>query len=105
MPDPRTATAITHRPAGLPSARPGGSGRMPTIIARSGDLHRAWGALAAVRSGMLRRMLLGGLAAIVLVACDSGGDDSSTPTTIPLFDTTSTSFLPTTPVVGRALSP
>ena len=50
-------------------------------------------------------MLLGALAAIVLVACDSGGDDSSTPTTLPVFDTTSTSFLPTTPVVGRALSP
>ena len=50
-------------------------------------------------------MVIAGLAAVVLAACDSGGDDSSTPTTFAAFDTTSTSFLPTTPVVGRALSP
>ena len=50
-------------------------------------------------------MVIAGLAAIVLAACSSGGDDSSTPTTLPVFDTTSTSFLPTTPVVARALSP
>lgn len=50
-------------------------------------------------------MLMAGLVAILMSACDSGGDDASTTTTFPSFDTTSTSFLPTTPVVGRALSP
>lgn len=60
---------------------------------------------AAVRSGMLRRLVIAGLAATLLAACDSGGDDASTTTTFPVFDTTSTSLLPTTPVVARALSP
>ncbi|HJV08488.1 MAG TPA: hypothetical protein VJ653_02380 [Acidimicrobiales bacterium] len=52
-----------------------------------------------------RRLVLAALAAILLAACDSGGDDASTTTTFPFFDTTSTSALPTTPVVGRVLSP
>jgi hypothetical protein len=50
-------------------------------------------------------MVMTGLLAILMGACSSGGDDASTTTTFPSFDTTSTSFLPTTPVVGRALSP
>lgn len=50
-------------------------------------------------------MVMAGLAAILLGACSSGDDDASTTTTAFVFDTTSTSFLPTTPVVGRALSP
>lgn len=54
---------------------------------------------------MLRRLVTAGLAATLLAACESGNDDSATPTTFPAFDTTSTSLLPTTPVVGRALSP
>jgi hypothetical protein len=50
-------------------------------------------------------MVMAGLVASLLAACSSGGDDASTTTTAFVFDTTSTSLLPTTPVVGRALSP
>jgi len=54
---------------------------------------------------MVRRLFLTGLAAILLVGCSSGKEGSSPASTFPLFDTTSTSVLPSTPVVGRALSP
>ena len=54
---------------------------------------------------MLRRLVFAGLAAILLAACSSDDDGASPATSTPLFDTTSTSFLPTTPVVDRALSP
>ncbi|MDQ4088855.1 MAG: hypothetical protein M3163_00885 [Actinomycetota bacterium] len=54
---------------------------------------------------MLRRLVFAGLAAILLAACSSDDDGASPATSTPLFDTTSTSFLPTTPVVARALSP
>jgi hypothetical protein len=54
---------------------------------------------------MLRRLITAGVAAVLLVGCDSGGDGASTNTTVPLFGTTSTSLFPTTAVVGRAVSP
>lgn len=54
---------------------------------------------------MLRRLVIAGLAAALLVSCSSGKNDSSTPTTFPLYDTTTTSALPTTPVIARILSP
>ena len=40
-----------------------------------------------------------------MTACTSDDEPSSTPTTFAAFDTTTTSALPTTPVIGRALSP
>ena len=54
---------------------------------------------------MLRRLVIAGLAAVLLAACTSDDEPSSTPTTFAGFDTTTTSTLPTTPVIGRALSP
>lgn len=54
---------------------------------------------------MLRRLVIAGLAAVVLTACTSDDEPSSTPTTFSSFDTTTTSALPTTAVIGRALSP
>ena len=54
---------------------------------------------------MLRRLVIAGLAAVVLTACTSNDEPSSTPTTFSSFDTTTTSALPTTAVIGRALSP
>jgi hypothetical protein len=55
---------------------------------------------------MLRRLLIAGLAAVLLAACSGGDDDSSAPTTAPfVFDGTSTTLLPTTPVVAKVLSP
>jgi hypothetical protein len=55
---------------------------------------------------MLRRLLLAGLAAVVLASCSSGGDDGSSSTTTPfIFDGSTTTLVPTTPIVGRVLSP
>ena len=55
---------------------------------------------------MLRRLLLAGLAAVLLASCSGGGDEGSVPTTTPFdFDATSTTLLPTTPVVAKVLSP
>lgn len=54
---------------------------------------------------MLRRVVVIGLAAVVLASCSSGKKGASSTTTFPTFETTSTSALPTTPVVGRLLSP
>lgn len=59
----------------------------------------------AVTSGMLRRLALAGLAALLLASCSSGDDSSSPDPTTPVRDTTTTSALPNTPVVGRILSP
>jgi len=54
---------------------------------------------------MFRR--LGALAAIALVAvsCSDGGDSTVPTTAPPVIETTTTSLLPTTPVVARVLSP
>ena len=55
---------------------------------------------------MLRRLLIAGLAAALLVSCSSGDGEGSSPTTTPFpFDGTTSTLLPTTPVVARALSP
>jgi len=54
---------------------------------------------------MLRRLVLAGLAAVVLASCSSGDDNSSPDLTTPLLETTTTSALPTTPIVARVLSP
>ena len=54
---------------------------------------------------MLRRLVIAGLAAVLLTACTSDDEPSSAPTTFADFDTTTTSALPTTAVIGRALSP
>lgn len=54
---------------------------------------------------MLRRLLIAGLAAVLTGACTSNDEPSASPGTFPVFDTTTTSALPTTPVIGRALSP
>jgi len=54
---------------------------------------------------MLRRLVLAGLAAVVLASCSSGDDNSSPDFTTPTFDTTTTSALPTTPVAASVLSP
>ena len=61
--------------------------------------------VTAVTSGMLRRLALAGLAALLLASCSSGDDSSSPDPTTPLLDTTTTSALPNTPVIGRILSP
>lgn len=54
---------------------------------------------------MLRRLLIAGLAAVLLASC-SGDDEGSSPTTTSFsFDGTSTTLLPTTPVVAKVLSP
>ncbi|MDQ1439727.1 MAG: hypothetical protein QOK43_3356 [Acidimicrobiaceae bacterium] len=54
---------------------------------------------------MLRRVVTVGLAALLLVSCSSKKGSSSAPTTLPLFETTTTSALPTTPVLAKILSP
>lgn len=55
---------------------------------------------------MLRRLLIAGLAAVLLASCSGGDDEGSSPTTTPFdFDATSTTLLPTTPVVAKVLSP
>ena len=55
---------------------------------------------------MLRRLLISGLAAVLLASCSGGDDEGSSPTTSPFpFDGTSTTLLPTTPVVAKVLSP
>ena len=55
---------------------------------------------------MLRRLVIAGLAAVLLTSCSGGDDEGSSPTTTSLsFDGTSTTLLPTTPVVAKALSP
>ena len=55
---------------------------------------------------MLRRLLIAGLAAVLLASCSGGDDESSSPTTTSFtFDGTSTTLLPTTPVVAKLLSP
>lgn len=55
---------------------------------------------------MLRRLLCVGLAAAITASCSSGGDDQSSPTTEPfVFDGSTTTLVPTTPVVARVLSP
>lgn len=55
---------------------------------------------------MLRRLLLAALAGVLLASCSGGGDEGSVPTTAPFdFDSTSTTLVPTTPVVAKALSP
>lgn len=54
---------------------------------------------------MLRRLGLAGLTAVLISGCSSGGDGSLPTPTTALFDTTSTSALPTTPVIARVLSP
>ncbi len=55
---------------------------------------------------MLRRLLIAGLAAVLLASCTGGDDEGSSPTTTSFsFDGTSTTLLPTTPVVAEVLSP
>ncbi|HET7722153.1 MAG TPA: hypothetical protein VFK43_19445 [Acidimicrobiales bacterium] len=55
---------------------------------------------------MLRRLLIAGLAAVLLASCSGGDDEGSIPTTTPFdFNGTSTTLLPTTPVVAKVLSP
>lgn len=55
---------------------------------------------------MLRRLLIAGSAAVLLASCSGGGDGGSSPTTAPFdFNATSTTVLPTTPVVAKVLSP
>jgi hypothetical protein len=54
---------------------------------------------------MLRRLVTAGLAAALLVSCSSDKEGSSPGTTLPLFETTTTSALPSTPVIARLLSP
>jgi len=56
-------------------------------------------------SGMLRRLGLAGLAAVILASCSSGKDTSSPEPTTPVLETPTTTPLPTTPVVARALAP
>ncbi len=58
----------------------------------------------AVTSAMLRRLALAGLAAALFASCSSGKEGSS-PGLTTLLPNTTTSALPTTPVIGRALSP
>lgn len=58
-----------------------------------------------VASGMLRRLLITGLAAVLLASCSGGDDQGSSTTTTPFVFDTSTTLLPTTPVVARVLSP
>jgi hypothetical protein len=49
---------------------------------------------------------MAGLAAVLLASCSGGGDKGSSTTTTPFsFDSPSTTLLPTTPVVAKALSP
>ena len=53
---------------------------------------------------MLRRLVIAGLVAVLLTACTS--DEAAPPApTFAGLDTTTTSALPTTPVIGRVLSP
>lgn len=55
---------------------------------------------------MLRRLLIAGLTAVLLASCNGGDDEGSSPTTTSFsFDGTSTTLLPTTPVVAKVLSP
>jgi len=54
---------------------------------------------------MLRRLVIAGLAAVLLASCSGGDDEGSSTTTTPFVFDTSTTLLPTTPVVARALSP
>lgn len=55
---------------------------------------------------MLRRLVIAGLAAALLASCTGGDDEGSSPTTRPFdFTGTSTTLLPTTPVVAKVLSP
>ena len=54
---------------------------------------------------MSHRLLIAGLAAVLMGACTSNDEPSASLSTLPPFDATTTSALPTTPVVGRALSP
>src|SRR5688572_8376715 len=54
---------------------------------------------------MLRRLLIAGLAAVLLASCSGGDDEGSSTTTTPFLFDTSTTLLPTTPVVAKALSP
>lgn len=54
---------------------------------------------------MIRRLVIAGLAAVLLGACTSDKEGSAPDTTFPGFDNTTTSLIPTTPVVGRAISP
>ena len=62
--------------------------------------------VGVVASGMLRRLLIAGFAAVLLASCNGGDDEGSSPTTTPFdFDATSTTLLPTTPVVAKVLSP
>ena len=48
---------------------------------------------------------MAGLAAALLVSCSGDDNEGSSPTTTPFAFDTSTTLLPTTPVVGKALSP
>lgn len=55
---------------------------------------------------MLRRLVIAGLAAVLFASCSGGDDDGSSSTTTSFnFDGTSTTLLPTTPVVAKVLSP
>ena len=48
---------------------------------------------------------MAGLAAVLLASCTGDDNEGSSPTTTPFVVDTSTTLLPTTPVVGKALSP
>jgi hypothetical protein len=55
---------------------------------------------------MLRRLLIVGLAAVFLASCSGGDDKGASPTTVPFdLNATSTTLLPTTPIVAKVLSP
>jgi len=54
---------------------------------------------------MLRRLVIAGLAAVLMTACTSNDEAAPPAPTFGDLDTTTTSALPTTPVIGRALSP
>ncbi|MGI8810865.1 MAG: hypothetical protein ACR2KK_24100 [Acidimicrobiales bacterium] len=54
---------------------------------------------------MLRRLVIAGLAAVLMASCTSNDEPSSTPSTFPVFDTTTTTALSTAPIAAKALSP
>lgn len=54
---------------------------------------------------MLRRLVLAVLAAALLTSCTSDDEPSASSTTFPLFDTTTSSTIPDTPVRATLLSP
>jgi len=54
---------------------------------------------------MLRRLVIAGFAAVVMTACTSNDEEAPPAPTFADFETTTTSLLPTTPVIGRVLSP